>query len=100
MKLREISVKEYPEGSVSKYTECSTIVPFRDAILLQLNSSKDIKVDVIIGKDAISDQSLTTIFEVHGCLQLVMSKWKTVLDLVIPLPQLENTNVSNRMNLQ
>ena len=63
MNLRETSVKEYPEGSVSKYTECSTYVPFRDAILLQLNSSKDIKADVIIGKDAISDQNLTTTFE-------------------------------------
>ncbi len=100
MNLWETSVKEYPEGSVSKYTECSTYVPFRDAILLQLNSSKDIKADVIIGKDPISDQNLTTTFECSWLPTINMSKWKTVLDLVIPLPPLENTNVSNRMNLQ
>ncbi len=71
MNLRENSVKEYPEGSVSKYTEWSTYVPFRDAILLQLNSSKDMKAEVIIGKDAISDQNLTTTFELSPVLASV-----------------------------
>jgi hypothetical protein len=56
-------LREYPKSSVSnKYTKCSTYVPFRDAMLLQLNSSRDIKADVIIGKDAISDQNITTTF--------------------------------------
>jgi hypothetical protein len=42
---------------------CTSDVPIRDAMLFQLHSLRDMKADVIIGKDAIHDQNITTMFE-------------------------------------
>jgi hypothetical protein len=60
MNLQDTARRDYPEGSVSKYTEHSTYVPIKDAMLLQLHSSRDMKANVII-------ENITTMFE---CLWL------------------------------
>jgi hypothetical protein len=56
MNLRDTARRDYPEGSVSKYTEHFTYVPIRDAMLLQLHSLRDMKADVII-------ENINTTFE-------------------------------------
>ncbi len=89
--LRDTARRDYPEGSLSKYTEHSTYVPIRDAMLLQLHSSKDMKADVVV-------KNIKTTFECSGLPTLSYVQTEDSSGYGYLLPPWENTNASNRRN--